>query len=321
MIDYKFAIIKAVIYILHGKDSFRKQVRLDELKHKYIEPGMESLSFLVMDNPELIDFISAVKTPGFGLGSKLIVVKNFKYLENKSEDSEVEQILNTLQNLPESVVLVFDSDKVTGTIKLVKNIKAKLKSIIELEEFTPFTPWDSKSPASWLCRSFPKELEMQDAEYFVEQIGAEDSGKLYSEMKRLLTLGKPIDQNLIERECAGKVDIFKFTRLVAEEKTEAANKELDRIILAKETHLGLLAMMETSVSRYLKLKLSQGKTKEEKAKILGISPGRLYFQEQEVSRMQTPYLEKLLDKTIEAERNVKRGRMNINRALKYLVNS
>lgn len=310
-----------MIYILHGKDSFRKQIRLDELKEKYIEPGMESLSFLVIENPELIDFISAVKTPGFGLGSKLIVVKNFKYLENKSEDKEVEQILNTLQNLPESVVLVFDSDKVTGTIKLVKNIKAKLKSIIELEEFTPFTPWDSKSPASWLCKSFGKELKIQDAEYFVEQIGSDDSGKLYSEMKRLLTLGKPIDQDLIEKECAGKVDIFKFTRLIAEGKIEAANKELNKIILAKESHLGLLAMMETSISRYLKLKLSQGKPKDEKAKILGISPGRLYFQEQEVARMQTPYLEKLLDRTIEAERNVKRGRMNINKALKYLVNT
>ena len=282
---------------------------------------MESLCFQNLETPELIDFISTVKTPGFGIGSKLILIKNFKFLESKSEDKEVEQILETLGNLPESVILVFDSDKVTGTIKLVKNIKAKLKSIIELEEFNPFTPWDSKSPAAWLCKSFNKEITMQNAEFFVEQIGAEDSGKLHSEMKRLVTLGKPLTEELIEKECAGKLDIFKFTRLIAEGKLKEANHELNKIILAKEAHLGLLAMMETSISRYLKLKLSQGKSKDEKAKILGISPGRLYYQEQEVSKMQIPYLEKLLNKTLNAERDVKRGRMTINKALKYLVNS
>lgn len=311
-----------MIFLLHGKDNFRKQLKIETLKEKYIEPGMESLSYLVLENPELIDFISAVKTPSFSLGSKLILVKEFKFLENKSEDSEVDQILDTLTNLPESVILIFDNSKITGTIKLVKNIKSKLKEILEQEEFSPFTPWDLKGPASWLCKSF-KDLTMPLAEYFVEQVGAEDSGNLYSEMKRLTTLGKEISEELIDKECASKLDIFKFTRLVSEAKIEAANKELNKIILAKEAHLGLLAMMETSISRYLKLKLAQEerRSKDEKAKILGISPGRLYFQEQEVSRMQTPYLEKLLDKTLEAERKVKRGQMPIEKALQYLVNS
>lgn len=314
--------INLVIFIISGKDSFRKQLRLDQLKHKYLEPGMESLSLLVLEDPELRDFISAVKTPGFGLGSKLIIIKNFKFLENKSEDKEVDEILTTLASLPEGIILVFDSEKVTGTIKLVKNLKTKFKSTIELEDFTPFTPWDTKSPAAWLCKAF-SELDMQNAEYFVEQVGAEDSGKMYSEMKRLMMRDSKITKELIDKECASKTDIFKFTRLVAEGKLEAANKELNKIILAKEAHLGLIAMMETSVSRYLKLKLAQDERRstEEKARILGVSPGRLYHQEQEVSKMQTPYLERLLSKTLNAERDVKRGRMPVENALRYLVNS
>ena len=273
------------------------------------------------NNPEIKDFISIVQTPAWGLSTKVIIIKDFKPLENKSDDKDVAAIQQVMSTLPESVVLIFDSSKLTGTIKLVKSMKKN--SNIEFEEFKEFSPWDTKAPAAWLMKMSEVDLAMPVAEHMVEHIGAEDSSLLYSELKRLQLLGKPITEDLIDQECKGKHDIFKFIKDLASGDVARANHELEKLIKEKEVHLGLLAAMSTMLTKYLKLKLSEQERipKDEQAKLLGISPGRLYYQKQEVARMNTAHLENLLAKTLEAETKTKKGIMPLEKSLRLLVNS
>ncbi len=318
-------------FILHGKDSFRKQLKFNLLKEKHLEPGMEGFNFNQASNPALIDLINLVQTPAWGSSTKIIHIKNFKFLENKSEDSEVEAIIQTLSQTPNNVMVIFDSEKVNGTIKLVKQLKTKLPSIV-FEEFKEFSPWDIKVAASWVSEMH-KEILGDDknipiirgveAEHFVEYIGTEDSSKLYSELKRLSTLGKAITIELINEECRSRHDSFKFINELAWGNIHKANTELEKIISNKEAHLGLVALMETMLSRHLKFKLSETErySADQQAKLLGISPGRLHFQRQECARMNTARLEKLLGQTLNIERKVKTGKMPLERALRVLVNS
>lgn len=310
-----------MIIILHGKDSFRKQLRLDKLKTQYLEPGAEALNYAHAVNPELQDFMRLVQTPAWGLSTKVIVIKDFIALENKSEDKEVEQITQVLSNLPESVLLIFDSDKVSGTIKLVKGLKRNPE--IQFEEFKEFSPWDIKAPATWLVKLSENSINMELAEHLVEHIGPEDSSQLYSELRRLQTLGHEITSDLINKECKGKHDIFKFIKELAAGKTVNANRELEKLIKEKEVHLGLVAAMSTMLSKYLKLKLSEQErmNKDDQAKLLGVSPGRLYHQKQEVASMSIARLESLLTKTLKVENETKKGIMPLEKSLRILVNS
>ncbi|MDA0772731.1 MAG: hypothetical protein O3C63_07280 [Cyanobacteria bacterium] len=310
-----------MIIILHGKDSFRKQLRLDKLKTQYLEPATEALNYAHAVNPELKDFISLVQTPAWGLSTKVIVIKDFTALENKSEDKEVEQITQVLSNLPESVLLIFDSDKVSGTIKLVKGLKKNPE--IQFEEFKEFSQWDIKAPAAWLVKMSENSINMELAEHLVEHIGTEDSSQLYSELRRLQTLGREITSDLINKECKGKHDIFKFIKELATGKIVNANLELEKLIKEKEVHLGLVAAMSTMLSKYLKLKLSEQErmNKDDQAKLLGVSPGRLYHQKQEVASMSIARLESLLTKTLEVENKTKKGIMPLEKSLRILVNS
>lgn len=319
-----------MIIFLHGKDAFRRQLKLEALKEKHLEPGMEALNLVQVKNPELIDFISTVKTPGFGFGTKVIIVKDFQYLENKSEDKEVNEIIATLKNLPDNLVLIFENDKISGTIKLVKQIKSKLKEIVQFEDFTPFTTWDTKGAANWLMKSSRDidaelNLDISAAEHLVEQIGSDNSSNLYSELKRLSLIAenKKVSIELIDRECASKHDLFKFIKLLSENNISKANKELDKIIQAKDAHLGLVSVLGTSINRYLKLKHAQAKRldKNALAGLLGVTPGRVYFMSQEVQRMDINHLETLNNKLYEVERSMKHGKMPIEKGLKYLVNS
>jgi len=316
-----------MIYIVHGSDGFRRQLQLEQFKKQYLEPGMEALNFSQLKNPDLMDFISSVGTVGFGFGTKLIVIKEFSFLESKADDKEVESIIQSLEQVPENTVLVFENEKISGTIKLVKNLKGKTDSV-QFLEVNKFNSWDTKPAATWLVEfsrqdSSRQALDYLTAEYLVEQVGSEDSGKLHSELNRLYTISSTINQDLINKECNARHDIFKFIRHLAEGKVTEANKELRKIIAVKEANLGLLALSETSISRYLKLKLAEqeGRSQNQMAELLGISPGRLYYQKQEASKMKVPHLEKLLDKVLDYERSVKTGKYNIEQALKLLVNA
>jgi DNA polymerase III delta subunit len=162
-----------------------------------------------------------------------------------------------------------------------------------------------------------------EAEYLVEHIGTEDSMKIYSELKRLSTLGKPITEELIKEECRGRHDSFRFINELAWGNTQKANTELEKIIAGKELHLGLVALMETMLSRHLKFKLSETErySAEQQASLLGISPGRLHFQRQEAARMNIARLETLLEQTLDIERSTKTGKMPLDRAIRVMVNS
>lgn len=313
-----------MIFVLHGKDAFRRQLRLNQLKAKYLDAGMEALNFAEFNNPDLMDFVAVVRTPGFGFGKKIILIKDFAYLEEKSEDNDVEQILETLTGLPDNIVLIFSSEKTTGTIKLIKNLKSKLKDSLSFEEFKPFNFWETGPAAKWLMEITPASgLDASCAEYLVEQVGSEDSSKLYSELNRLIALGKPITMELIREECRGRHDVFAYTRKLAEGDIKGANIELEKLIINKETHLGLLALMETSISKYLKLKLAQEArlSEPEQAALVGITPQRLYYQKKEASNMRSDHLKNLLDKILEVERDVKTGKRSLELGLRRLVNS
>jgi len=320
-----------VIYILHGKDLFRKQLKLSQLKSQNLSPGLEAFCYSEFNNPELIDFCSAVKTPGFGMGKKIILIRDFKFLETKAEDeSDIELILSTLEGLPENTILIFYSEKINGTIKLVKNLKTRIKNL-SLEEFAQFSPWKSQEAGNWLADYHREQIKLgvmngtvidrDIASLIADQVGSEDSGKLHSELMRLISLGKPITRELVMEECRGKHDVFAYARKLAEKDRAGAGFELKKIIDNKELHLGLVALLDTAISKYLKLKLAQQKrlSEADQCKVTGISPKALYHQAQEVKKMQVPHLQKLLSKILDLDRQVKTGKQDLERGLRILT--
>ncbi len=313
----------AQIYILSGKDQFRRKQKLNQLKKEFLSPGMEALCFASLKDPSLPDFQAAVQSPGFAMGSKVVVVEDMSLLENKSTDKEVAMVLACLENLPDNVILIFNSEKVSGTIKLVKSIKKQFKDKLEHIEFKAFNSWETKQAAHWLMSLGLSELDLGVAEYLAEHIGCEESGKLYSELERLSLLNKKITPDLIKQECKARHDVFKFISKLANGSKAAANSELEKLIAEKELHLGTMAVLQSSLSKFLKLKhaQTQGLSQNQQAEIVGITPQRLYYQSKECSSMQLEHLEKLLDCCLEQERNIKTGRLDLESAFRVLINT
>jgi DNA polymerase III delta subunit len=306
------------LIILYGKDGFRKQLELNRIKSQFLEPGTEAFGLQEFKNPEILELPSIMNSIGFG--KKIVLVKEFKFLDNKAEANELKQILNAIENIPDNNLIVFDQDKINGTIKLIKELKANTQ--VEFIELTAFNPWDTQKAAKWLS-SLNKSLDLASAEYLVEQIGAEDSGKLYSEFKRLETISQgKITKELIEKESESKHDVFKFIKCFAEANLKQANQELEKLIRAKELHLGTLSILDTNVSKYLKLKLALERKLNDNqiAELIEVSPQRLFYQKQEVTKMQIPFLERLQANILDCEYQIKTGKFKVEQAMKLLVN-
>ncbi len=310
-----------MIKILNGEDNFRRQLALDLLRAKLVDPAWESMNLVQLDKPSITEVIEAANMPAFGLCERLVVANDAEFLTKKQEEDDVSRLLEGLGDLPEGVTLVFNSSKILGTLKLVK----QLKKIAELEDFKEFSPWDTKQAASWL-QALAKEkkisVDFQVLEFMVEYLGS-DSSKLYTELNRvsLRVAGEKVTEDLIKRECKAKHDVFKFAEELAKNNKESARFELEKIIRNGEANIGFLMGLQTNLSRYLKLKL-MAKTRmsrDEQAKKLGVTSGRLYFLEKSVSGMQLPKLEMINDNLAKIEAQVKRGQRSVDFALRLLV--
>jgi DNA polymerase III delta subunit len=140
-----------MIYLISGKDKFRRQKYIESLKKTiFNKEEINGFNYQELDNPEINDFCAAIQTPAFGAGKKLILIKDLKALENKSEDSEVEKIITSLNTKPDENHVIFNSDKISGTLKLVKKIKKDFKEHSLEEKFEPFKSWDLKDASNWL---------------------------------------------------------------------------------------------------------------------------------------------------------------------------
>lgn len=314
-----------MLYLFTGKDNFRKQLRIKELKQKLIEPGMESMNFQELNNPKAQDLINIVQTPSWGFGNKVILVNEFNLLEDIKDIAEIENLIKAFSNLSENTQVILSSNKIDQRTKAFKEFKKQIPNL-SLEDFKEFSPWDIKAASDWLlsieaCRNHSHRLDPMASEFFVEFVGTEDSSRLYNELLRLMTREEEITIDLIKRECQAQHNVFKLALDLAKGDSKAAFNQIHNLIREKELHPGTLAAIETSLLKHLKLKLAQqkGYNKDQKAELLGISPQRLYYQEKESEGLSIQRLENLLKAILKAERQSKTGQMQLESSMKVLA--
>jgi DNA polymerase III delta subunit len=306
-----------MIFLLYGEDKFRRSLRLDSLKK---DLGLkEDLSFIVLEDPEIDEIQNQTLSLSFFVSKKTILIKDSRFLAYKSEDREIEALINILQNLPQENTVIFYSDKVLGTLKVVKAIK-KITGT-KVEEYKNFGFWETEKAAYWLKDTL--RLDFKIASFAVDYMGSEDTAYLYCELSKLLASGKELSEELIRKETRQKKDIFKFIKSLALGKKEDAILELERLREAESINLGTLALIDNSLSNYLRLKLlgKEGLKKEDLASCLGVSASRLNHLEREASEMKFKKLSKIKKMLLELEFKNKTGRMELSEGLRLMIHN
>ncbi len=316
-----------MIFIVHGSDIFRRNLYISKLKSRFLEVGLEALNYSCIDKPSSAELITAASSPVF-MGTAFRLIQEAPQLDSKIDsEAELKALLESLAEIPETVILVFSNTKLNGTIKLVKELKKFSPQQIEFQEFNSFKDWEPEKAADWILSLAEFNLDTETAVYFADYLGPSDSALLYRELERLRTLApdKAIDRQLINSECKGRDNVFKLAKDLALGQMDSARAELARLKANGELHLGTLAALSFSINKYLKLKIldqsPKHRSKEIQAEILALAPGALYYTKQDSANMRVSRLEDLSQALLRAERLNKAGLMSVEQLLGSLLAS
>ncbi len=186
----------ARLYVFYGEESYLRQHYLAQLKQCLVPPGLESFNYESLEarglTPErLQDAVEGL--PAFA-PRKMVVVKDVDiYKPGEALKPVVEMLLD---NLPESVCLVFVYD----TVSFKADARTKIHALItKAGQLVEFSPQQAHDLIPWITRHFAaqgRQIDRGLCEYLIFQCGDLMTG-LKSEIDKVAAYAK---QDRVTRE-------------------------------------------------------------------------------------------------------------------------
>lgn len=119
------------LYLLYGEELFLLESCLKKIK-KIFGECIKGINYINIDETNVKELLSDIETPAFGYEKKLIVVRNAQILkkEGKRKNEAIaklrnninETIVQNMETIKKSVVLIFVEDEVDEKQELFKTI-------------------------------------------------------------------------------------------------------------------------------------------------------------------------------------------------------
>lgn len=322
--------MKHNLFIVYGDETFLIDEDLIKFKKQFVPEGMDSFACEVISDKNQTDInylVNAIQTlPSFS-PSRLVVIKDFPYLNKKSlEGGEEEIFLEALQNIPEGVVVLFVT---YGNVDKRKRLTKAISKIGLLREHKPFATWEQDKLFSWL-KSLVEKNGMQvtrEALTMLTEISGVSLRALSNELEKIMTyLG---DRKKIEVD-----DIKLLTspgELISFELNDAVNnKEINRILnlinrMIKDgtSPILILGMLVAQVRLLLLLKegFSQGENAQSMAATMRKSPYYIKKLSSGAQRYSFDELQNFYYGLQEADLKMKTGKLDQKLALELVVSN
>ncbi|WP_320666774.1 DNA polymerase III subunit delta [Prochlorococcus sp. MIT 1307] len=319
------------IHLVWGDDSAASDRAVEALIQKIIDPVWTSVNLSRLDgsdNLQASQALEEVRTPPFGNGGRVILVKRSPFCNGCSSDlaKSFEEILELVPS--KTHLILSNTNKPDGRLKATKALQALIKKNQAFEKsFVLPAIWDGAGKTKLVERT-AKELDItlttEATALLVEAIG-NDSGKLTSELKKLSILADTrknktnthqqkayitadIVQALIEGMATNALQIG--DSLLADNIGEALER-LNALLDKGEPALRILATLTSQVRGWLWVSLLEKQGEKDVgviAKAAGIAnPKRIYVMRKQLQgKLPNRFLE-LLGCLLDIEAALKKG--------------
>ena len=305
------------IYLLYGEEVYlRKQYR-DKMKEALVDDGdtMNNHYYEGKDT-KIEEIIDLAETLPFFASRRVIIVENSGWFQ-KGGDKMAEYLLT----LPETTYMVFVETQIDKRSKLFKTVN-KQGRVCE------FAHQDEQTLKRWILGMLKKEgknITAADLQFLLERTGTE-MANIKTEMEKLLcyTLNKSeITKEDIEEICTKRVQnqIFEMINAIAERKQKRALDLYYDLLTLKEPPMRILALIGRQFNFLLQVKELRKKgyspqVISEKTGLHGFVVGKYVKQ---AERFRTRELREALEACVEADENVKTGKMNDVMSVEILI--
>lgn len=305
------------IYLLCGEEAYlRKQYR-DKMKEALIEEGdTMNHHYYEGKDTKTDEVIAQAETLPFFASRRVLVMENTGWFQ-KGGDKMAEYLCS----LPETTYLLFVEAQVDKRSKLYKAVKNQGR-------IAEFSPQDEQTLMRWILGMLKKEnktITQADLQFLLERIGT-DMAHIKTEMEKLLcyTMEKPeITREDIENICTKRVQnqIFDMINAIADREQKKALQLYYDLLTLKEPPMRILALIGRQFNLLLQVK--ELKKKGYSAKVISEKVGLHSFvvgkYEKQAEKFKTKELRQALEDCVEADENVKNGKMQDTMSVEILI--
>ena len=302
------------LYLLHGEEAYlRKQYR-DKMKEALVDDGDTMNNHYYEGKDTKIDeIIDLAETLPFFASRRVIIIENSGWFQ-KGGDKMAEY----LPNIPDTTYFVFVETQIDKRSKLYKTVKNKGR-------ISEFAHQDEQTLKRWSLGMLKKEgknITAADLQFLLERTGTE-MANIKTEMEKLLcyTMNKDqVTREDIEEICTKRVQnqIFEMINAIADRNQKRALDLYYDLLTLKEPPMRILAMVPCD--HFLRSKLrKKGYSPQvisEKTGLHGFIVGKY---EKQAARFKTSELREALEACVEADENVKTGKMNDVMSVEILI--
>lgn len=305
------------VYLLYGEEAYlRKQYR-DKLKEALVEDG-DTMNHHYYEGKDIKieEIIDLAETLPFFAPRRVIVIENSGWFQKGGD-----RMAEYLPSLPETAYFVFVETQMDKRSKLYKAVN-KQGRVCE------FAAQNEQTLSRWILGMLKKEnksITGDDLQFLLERTGTE-MAHIKTEMEKLLcyTLNKTqITREDIEQVCTKRVQnqIFDMINAMADRQQKKALQLYYDLLTLKEPPMRILALIGRQFNLLLQVKelTQKGYSRQvisEKTGLHGFIVGKY---EKQAERFKREELREALEACVEADENVKMGKMQDVMSVEILI--
>lgn len=305
--DIKNASFKKV-YLLYGEEAYLRTQYKQKLRAALVSPD-DTMNQAFFEgkgiNPR--EIIDLAETMPFFAERRYISVDDSGFFKNKCDE-----LADYLAQMPETTCLVFIETEVDKRSRMFKAVK-------DVGRVVEFAVQDEKTLMRWVLGMLNREqkrITEQTLRLFLEKTGT-DMENISRELEKLLSYCMEKDvitSEDVEEICTTQTTnkIFDMISAVAERRQKQALDLYYDLLALKEPPMRILFLLARQFNQLLSVRslMGLGHDKHTIASRLSMSPFIVGKTMQQAKRFSTEFLTQAVKDCVQAEEDVKTGRMN-----------
>ena len=304
-----------MLYLIFGKDRFRVQEKLSQIKQKFIQKTGSDLNIVNFDENAQIERIKdAFQFGGLLAEQKLIIFKKFIAKAPAAIQKELAKLLN---KIPESIYLIFVEEELKSN-SLARKIKTQGK-------FWQFEPLSYYELLNWIKKRIEEKKRRPDPEavktlaFYV----GNNLARANTEIEKLITYRgrKTImveDVKLLVKP-EFSPGIFKLIDNIAAKDLKKSQNILQQLLDAGENPLYIHSMIVYQFRNLIIVKSLANLAATEIRKKTSLHPFVIQKSQQQVRNFSFENLKRIYAKLLDGEIAIKTGKIEPRLALELLV--
>lgn len=295
------------VYVLYGPERFLVDEAIERLKNILGDSVDISLNMEKFSSPSgADDILNACFTPPFLSEKRLVIIEDFETLPQEEKNRLAEYI----ENPSHFTVFILVQTGVNNTGKTKVDKRSRLFKKAESLGFAFEYRLDPKNQRQWIKNRFLDRNKVpteKAVEYLIDS-GGSDLRRLDNEIEKISLFADSVKKIDIEhiREAASlspEAKVFDLIESIVKGDTDASLRILSLMIEEKEIIGKVFYLLEQQIRLLIRAKdlLTKKVPDTEASRILGISPGRLYFLKAQIRSVSEEKLEKMIENLAAAD--------------------